>query len=525
MVRHRNDGLRKRCKCARRKWSKCPHPWHFAFKWNDKHYRFSLDRELPQRITSKIEAEAQADRLRQAIREGTFSSGRTAAQTAGVLTFAEFAEIWFERRGSQLVRPADNKFRLGVIKAFVLPATTPPQTFGEKSLTAITTDDIEAFRDMRKGKGLSPVTVNHDLKLLRKMLNWGIRKGYLERTPFKIGTEAAITLQREIPRARRFQHEDDETRLLKAANPHLHAVIIALLDTCCRLGEILSLQWEDVNLARREITIRAAKEKTRTGRILPISSRLLAVLQMRQVGPGGVAHGPEAYVFGNDVGERAKSVRTAWTNACKTAGLGDLQLRDLRHEAGSRFDEAGVSINYVGKMLGHANLTTTSRYLNIQGRGLHLAMEKLEEHQRKSESVAQTLHTEPKTAPASSLSLADAQSDKSSIKLKIDAGAEGGIRTPTLLRAPAPQAGASASSATSARGLMEIARRLTVRRPSSQPAPPVLCSAIHRPTPAASIPRPYPTCSGASRVLAGVPNSLATLERHSSWPPEPPRRS
>ena len=38
-----------------------------------------------------------------------------------------------------------------------------------------------------------------------------------------------------------------------------------------------------------------------------------------------------------------------------------MQVRDLRHEAGSRFDEAGVPTNYVSKILGHTNLTTTSR--------------------------------------------------------------------------------------------------------------------------------------------------------------------
>lgn len=57
-----------------------------------------------------------------------------------------------------------------------------------------------------------------------------------------------------------------------------------------------------------------------------------------------------------------------------------------------------MSSNYVGKMLGHANVSTTNRYLNIQRRGLHLAMEQLEEHQRTSESVAQTSHTESETA-------------------------------------------------------------------------------------------------------------------------------
>ena len=55
-----------------------------------------------------------------------------------------------------------------------------------------------------------------------------------------------------------------------------------------------------------------------------------------------------------------------------------MQLRDLRHEAGSRFEEAGVPVTLVSKILGHTNLTTTSRYLNIHLRGLHAAMEKLE---------------------------------------------------------------------------------------------------------------------------------------------------
>ncbi|MEX2662710.1 MAG: site-specific integrase, partial [Vicinamibacterales bacterium] len=268
----------------------------------------------------------------------------------------------------------------------------------------------------RKAAGLSACTVNHDLKLLRKMFNWAIRKGHLERTPFKIGTEPAIGLDKEIPRDRRFQNDDDEQKLLDAADPYLRGVIIALLDTACRLGEILSLQWRAVNLERRELMIEAVKAKTRTARIVPISTRLLATLEMRQLDPAGNQFGPDAYVFGNELGERTASVRAEWEEARSKAGLEDLQLRDLRHEAGSRFDEAGVSTNYVSKLLGHASLSTTTRYLNIQRRGLHLAMEKLEENQRlakeqrqrkaeeeerkKAESVAHALHTADESAPA-----------------------------------------------------------------------------------------------------------------------------
>ena len=385
MTRHRNRGLRKRCGCPHTKWPKCPHGWHFNFSWKGASYRLSLDRECGRHIDSKTEAETEADRLRGEIRDGVFGTPVVRA-----LSFRQFADVWRERQGSRLANPHYDRYRLKRINGFTLPATSPPVTFGDKPLDAITTDDIEAFRDARKAAGRSAVTVNHDLKLLRKMFNWGIRKGYVERTPFKIGTEPAITLEKEIPRARRFETDEDEQRVLNAANPQLRAVVIAILDTGCRPGEILSLQWEDLNLERRELTVQAVKSKTRTARMIPISSRLAAVLEMRRLNPAGKPFPPEAYPFGNAVGERCTSVRTAWENARDTAGLPGLQLRDLRHEAGSRFDEAGIPTNYVSKLLGHASLTTTTRYLNITRRGLHRAMAQFEAH--RTENLAQSLH-------------------------------------------------------------------------------------------------------------------------------------
>ena len=218
------------------------------------HYRLSLDRESRQRITSETEAEQEADTLRHAIRNGTYGAS-VPATLPEKLTFSKFADVWQECRGRELVRPRENRYRLGNICAFELSGTSPVVKFGDKPLDAITTDDIETFRDARRAKGLSAVTINHDLKLLRKMLNWGIRKGYLQQTPFKIGTEPAITLGREIPRHKRFESDRIEQRLLDAANPHLRGVIVAMLDTGCRPGEILSLQWRDVNLERRELDL------------------------------------------------------------------------------------------------------------------------------------------------------------------------------------------------------------------------------------------------------------------------------
>ncbi len=396
--RHRNDGLRKRCGCPRTSWGKCRHPWHLNYKWKGKHYRLSLDREGPDLVRTRGEARLAADKIRQLIRAGTFQTDDAAAAEArGELTFTQFAALWKEAAGKFLVRPRENDYRLGLIEEFVLPGSDPPITIGNKLASAITVGDIEAFRAWRRTQGLSTVTVNHDLKLLRKMFNWGIRTGYLEATPFKRASVTTIHLEREIPRSRRFHSEEDEQKLLQAASPHLHAVIVAMLETACRPGEILSLQWADVNLERGELTIRAAKSKTRTERTLPISARLRAVLEMRRTDPTGEEHGPDAYVFGDELGREVKTVRDEWEKAREAAGLGDFHLADLRHEAASRFEEFGMPTLYVSQFLGHTNLTTTTRYLNSTRRGLHWAMRRFEDERKQR---AEEQKGEPESAPA-----------------------------------------------------------------------------------------------------------------------------
>ena len=70
--RHSNRGLRKVCGCARRQWPKCSHTWHLNFRFKGTHYRLSLDRELDRHIAGKTAAASEAEKIRTAIREGTF---------------------------------------------------------------------------------------------------------------------------------------------------------------------------------------------------------------------------------------------------------------------------------------------------------------------------------------------------------------------------------------------------------------------------------------------------------------------
>ena len=86
-------------------------------------------------------------------------------------------------------------------------------------------------------------------------------------------------------------------------------MIEAALEMGCRKGELLSLQWAEVSLAHGVIVLPAEKTKTAETRTVPITSRLDAILKMRQTAPDGKDHKPTAHVFGNEVGEEVKSIK------------------------------------------------------------------------------------------------------------------------------------------------------------------------------------------------------------------------
>jgi hypothetical protein len=101
------------------------------------------------------------------------------------LTFRHLADLWTSRYGHQLASARNDAYRLKQITAFTLPGYSQPVTMGDKPAGRVTVLEIEAYRDHRKAAGLSAVSINQDLRLLRKIFNWGIRKDCIERTPFK----------------------------------------------------------------------------------------------------------------------------------------------------------------------------------------------------------------------------------------------------------------------------------------------------------------------------------------------------
>lgn len=87
-------------------------------------------------------------------------------------------------------------------------------------------------------------------------------------------------------------------------------------------------------------------------------------------------HPPHAFVFGDTIGRKIADPKKQWRKCCREAGIIDLHFHDFRHEGASRLLEAGWPLHYVQAMLGHANTSTTSTYLNVTLRQLHESMKR-----------------------------------------------------------------------------------------------------------------------------------------------------
>ena len=92
-------------------------------------------------------------------------------------------------------------------------------------------------------------------------------------------------------------------------------------------------------------------------------------------------------MFGDEIGQSISSVKTAWRTACEQAAIMDLHFHDLRREFACRLLESRAELHDVRDFLGHANITTTSRYLRSTTLRLERALTLLEQHEQRLASA------------------------------------------------------------------------------------------------------------------------------------------
>ncbi|MEJ7575881.1 MAG: site-specific integrase [Pyrinomonadaceae bacterium] len=240
------------------------------------------------------------------------------------------------------------------------------QHFGTRKLRGITYGDIYAYKQMRLAQPTQykrPRTIaamNRELVVLRRILNIGMREGYLIKSPFNSG-DSLISAADENKRERILTREE-ESRLFAAIDSepkreHLKGILLIALDCALRRGEIFTLKWSDVDLERRTITVRAFNAKTAKARTVGMTIRVYEDLVRRWLSS---SLNKDALVFGVKV-----TVRTAFAKACKAADVRDFHLHDCRHTAITRLILAGLPPVEVMRLSGHSTLSCLYRYSNL----------------------------------------------------------------------------------------------------------------------------------------------------------------
>lgn len=159
----------------------------------------------------------------------------------------------------------------------------------------------------------------------------------------------------------RFLSEDETKRLLETCktsrNPYLYIVVVIALATGARKMEILSLQWSDADLTRGVLTFRHTKNgETRS---VPLTGYALELLKQHDRRPNS------PLVFPDATGKKPLSVRDAFVNTVKQAGIEDFRFHDLRHSAASYLAMNGASLLEIAEVLGHKTLSMVKRYSHL----------------------------------------------------------------------------------------------------------------------------------------------------------------
>lgn len=240
--------------------------------------------------------------------------------------------------------------------------------FGEYYITKITPLLVERFITKRVNDGVKKSTINRDLSCLKKMFNKAIDWNYVNENPLK---KVKMFSEKDSVRDR-ILSEEEEAQLLKKSSEHLRLIIVIALNTGMRLGEILNLQWNQVDLRNRRI--RVEKTKSGSSRSIPINDVLLEELQILRS-----RDGQTPCLFANsNTGKPLTTTKTAFNAACRRSGIKGLWFHDLRRTFAQRLLQNGVDIITVQNLLGHHSVVVTERYLHTNEDTMRRAVELLE---------------------------------------------------------------------------------------------------------------------------------------------------
>ncbi len=277
----------------------------------------------------------------------------------GVVKETTIAEL-FQRYVDTLWEPGNHKYN---VTAFIGELD---EILLRKRFSVFSQDLLDNLISALRNRGNSNATINRKMAALSKLLRKAHKMGDIYSLPeFKRQKERAGRL--------RFLEPDEEKRLFHHIGLQSQLYLnfsIFLVDTGARLGEAISLKWNDINAARATFWV----TKSGRSRTVPLTTRAQQALEQ-------VPHttsGPFSTV-------NPQKYRAAWNIAKDGIGLAqdsDVVPHILRHTCASRLVRGGIDLRRVQMWLGHQTLEMTMRYAHLASHDLDLCVPILE-HQVK----------------------------------------------------------------------------------------------------------------------------------------------
>jgi integrase len=262
--------------------------------------------------------------------------------------------------------------------------------FGKLLLGEITPADISAFQRKRQKEGASAREVNMECAVLRMVLRKH-RLWHLLAPDFRPLREKEDTGKALTP--------DEIHRMLAAAKKSrslsLYPALVVLLNTGLRVSELRTLQWRQVDLLEKFLTVGKSKTRGGEGRVVPLNKESFAALtQWRQTFqntlPGHYIFPSERYGLDGEDGYKNGAVavwdrnpekpigswKVAWGACRKSAGV-ECRLHDLRHTFVSRLADGQTADHTIMALAGHMSRKMMERYSHARNAAKREAVEAL----------------------------------------------------------------------------------------------------------------------------------------------------
>ena len=282
-----------------------------------------------------------------------------------ILTFFQFAERYLTDHAEVKKKARSVYEDRRHLESFILPA------LGKRPITDITRQDIiKLHHSLRQ----TPYQANRTLALVSKMMNlaekWGLRpdgsnpcrhvEKFKEKRRERYLSEAELSHLGEVLEA----VERDGSEL-----PSVVTAIRLLIFTGCRLNEILTLKWTDIDQERGLIVLNDSKTG---GRLVPLNLPAVEALERapRLVGNPYVCPGVKE-------GGHLVGIRRPWDRIKAMAEIKDCRLHDLRHSFASVAASSGMGLPIIGGLLGHTQASTTQRYAHLANDPLRQASDEV----------------------------------------------------------------------------------------------------------------------------------------------------